>query len=62
MPMYEYHCQECGHRFERFRWLCEADDKIQCPACHSERVEREFSTFASTPSPSGSGCKPGPIG
>jgi len=65
MPMYEYRCQDCGERFEQFRWLSEADARTQCPACRSERVEREYSTFASTGGAEGTadaGCKPGPIG
>ena len=34
MPTYEYECDKCGHRFERFQSM--ADQPIQsCPRCES---------------------------
>lgn len=46
MPLYEYQCRKCGHIFEKLRRIAEADDKLECPKCHSDEVERQFSTFA----------------
>ncbi|MGE5489519.1 MAG: FmdB family zinc ribbon protein [bacterium] len=47
MPLYEYHCAECGARFEQLRRMSEADNPLVCPKCKSERVSRQLSTFAS---------------
>lgn len=51
MPLYEYQCRSCGSTFEVLRRMKEADNDLECPNCHSNRVERLFSTFAS-----GGGC------
>jgi putative FmdB family regulatory protein len=32
MPLYEYECFLCGHRFERIRRVADALD-VSCPAC-----------------------------
>jgi putative FmdB family regulatory protein len=32
MPTYEYACQKCGHRFERFQPIT-ASSVSTCPAC-----------------------------
>jgi putative FmdB family regulatory protein len=56
MPLYEYHCRECGHTFEMLRSMKDADADAECPKCHSAEVERQFSTFAS------GGCSPGSRG
>ncbi len=32
MPTYEYGCEECGHRFERFQSIT-APNVSACPAC-----------------------------
>jgi putative FmdB family regulatory protein len=32
MPTYEYTCQACGHRFEKFQRMSDAPVNI-CPAC-----------------------------
>jgi putative FmdB family regulatory protein len=42
MPTYEYECNECGHRFERFQKM--SDQPIErCPRC-SSRVRRLIGT------------------
>jgi putative FmdB family regulatory protein len=48
MPLYEYTCQECGHRFEVLQRIGEGPEGVECPQCESENIEKEFSTFAST--------------
>ncbi|MCG6911873.1 MAG: zinc ribbon domain-containing protein [Deltaproteobacteria bacterium] len=40
MPIYEYHCNECGHDFER---LVFGSEKPACSACNSENVGRLIS-------------------
>jgi putative FmdB family regulatory protein len=44
MPLYEYLCNACRTRFERYvRAFGEA---VACPECHSSAVEKQLSTFA----------------
>lgn len=68
MPLYEYTCQKCAHQFET---LVFNGEKVECPECHSTRLEKLFSLPAqprasstsmpmmcdpSTP-PCGTGCR-----
>ncbi|MFZ0731917.1 MAG: zinc ribbon domain-containing protein [Candidatus Sulfotelmatobacter sp.] len=46
MPLYEYQCRRCGHIFEKLRRIADADSDLECPKCHSDEIERQFSTFA----------------
>lgn len=48
MPMYEYVCQSCGHDFEILQRMGEGAAGLACPKCGEERVEKQFSTFASS--------------
>src|SRR5258706_16416251 len=53
MPLYEYACRACGHRFE---FLTRADRTPACPSCSSAELEKQLSVFAvssSTSSPAG---------
>jgi putative FmdB family regulatory protein len=65
MPLYEYRCKECGHRFEKIQSFSASDEK-ECPLCKSE-VERLISApavhfsgsgFYSTDYPSKSSAAP----
>lgn len=47
MPLYEYQCRSCDKTFEMLRRLKDTDDDLECPGCHSQEVERQFSTFSS---------------
>ena len=47
MPLYEYACAECGHRFEILQRLGDGSDGLDCPVCGAERLEKQCSTFAS---------------
>ena len=46
MPIYEFACESCGHRFEELVGshvgLETAD--VSCPECGSSKVERQLST------------------
>jgi putative FmdB family regulatory protein len=42
MPLFEYTCRACGHRFETF---VSASRTPHCPKCESGDLEKEFSTF-----------------
>ncbi len=52
MPLYEYQCRTCGKIFELLRRMQDADRNLECPGCHSQKVERQLSTFAA------GGCGP----
>ena len=62
MPLYEYQCRECGHRFEILQRLGEGAEGLVCPACGEKRLAKQFSTFASgsgsgsTTAPASGGC------
>lgn len=45
MPLYEYQCKECGHRFERILQSFSSPDVKECPVCEGE-VERLLSAPA----------------
>jgi putative FmdB family regulatory protein len=42
MPLFEYHCKTCGHRFEA---LVVGSRTPCCPRCQSEELEKQHSTF-----------------
>src|SRR5699024_2348071 len=42
MPIYEYRCEKCGHRFERWQKMSDPDPQ-QCPECKTQAVERLIS-------------------
>ena len=44
MPLYEYQCKKCGHRFERIQSFS-AEPVKECPVCQGE-VEKLISTPA----------------
>ncbi len=46
MPIYAYQCRQCGHSFELLRRIKDTDSDVECPKCHSLKVERHLSTFA----------------
>jgi putative FmdB family regulatory protein len=45
MPIYEYTCQACDHRFEELVSVS-GGTVVACPSCASGDVEKLFSTFA----------------
>lgn len=54
MPLYEYQCRSCGKIFELLRWINDADRDLECPGCHSKKVDRQLSTFSAGSCGSGS--------
>ena len=59
MPIYEYHCPQCGNDFEKL--IFKRSDPVWCPSCQALDVEKKFSTFGmksgnSFVSSSGSSC------
>ena len=59
MPIYEYICKECDHRFEA---LVYGNEKAECPKCHSKKLTPQLSVFAvsarsgASASPSAGAC------
>lgn len=45
MPTYEYKCQKCGHRFEKFEAITAKPAK-SCPRCRGRSVKRLISAGA----------------
>ena len=43
MPLYDFKCRACGHRFEE---LVRVGEVPECPKCHDAAPERLFSTSA----------------
>ncbi|MDX8412433.1 MAG: zinc ribbon domain-containing protein [Mariprofundaceae bacterium] len=44
MPIYEYACQSCSHRFETL--VMNQSEKVECPACHGDKLEKLLSAHA----------------
>ena len=42
MPIFEYACHACGHRFEE---LVLGAESPRCPACEGDRLEKLLSRF-----------------
>jgi len=65
MPLFEYQCKTCGHRFEALVIGNRQPDT--CPKCGAAAIEKQFSTFGcggtnggyGTSSRLGGGCAPG---
>lgn len=45
MPIYEFECLACGHRFERLQKLSAADP-TDCPSCREAKVKRAITAAA----------------
>jgi putative FmdB family regulatory protein len=46
MPIYEYVCAECGHKFEKLVLSARRAKGIQCPECGSTSVDKAISIFS----------------
>ena len=44
MPIYEFDCRDCDHRFEEL--VRAADPSAACPECGSQRTARLMSAFS----------------
>jgi len=62
MPIYEFCCDECQHRFETI--VLSAREKVKCPSCDGAVLTKQVSVFSAPsaraePSAGGScGCTP----
>ena len=55
MPIYEYRCAGCGKEFEK---LVRSSEVPECPACHSTRLEKKLSVFATASADSAQAALP----
>jgi putative FmdB family regulatory protein len=46
MPIYEYLCQQCGHRFEYL--VLSSSSAPECPSCHKRDLTQLISLCAMT--------------
>ena len=44
MPIFEYTCRDCEQQFEIL--VLSTREKISCPKCHSQQVNKQLSVFA----------------
>lgn len=40
MPIYEYSCKSCDHRFET---LVQGDEQVECPECNGTKLAKLLS-------------------
>ena len=45
MPIYEYYCDRCQHKYESMRPVSRRDELAPCPKC-GESGQRQLSVFA----------------
>jgi len=53
MPIYEYICETCHHKFEV---LIRGKERPACPKCHGHKLNKLFSTFAALSSKEAPAC------
>ena len=46
MPIYEYHCDDCGTDFEKLVRRADQRDEVECPSCGENHLSLRLSTFA----------------
>jgi putative FmdB family regulatory protein len=46
MPIYEYHCADCGAKFDKMRPMSQVSAPINCVQCGSSATSRALSLFA----------------
>lgn len=62
MPVYEYRCRACNHRFSRLQRVGADAAEVSCPSCGRRESEREISTFASGSTGASAGAGSGACG
>ena len=59
MPIFEYVCKQCGHRFEM---LVQGSTVVACPSCSGRKLEKQLSVFAATSRDQAMAQGEGPVG
>ncbi|MEN8200595.1 MAG: zinc ribbon domain-containing protein [Thermodesulfobacteriota bacterium] len=50
MPIYEFHCEECGKNFESLIMISSALDDVTCKHCNSSNIKKLISQTSNQPS------------
>jgi putative FmdB family regulatory protein len=61
MPIFEFRCKKCGHKFETITSADEDGSGLFCLVCGAEHPEKQVSLFSSSGTESknsGGGCGP----
>ncbi|MCD6338713.1 MAG: zinc ribbon domain-containing protein [Verrucomicrobia bacterium] len=58
MPIYEFHCNECGRDSEALTPTTEWEGTV-CPHCGSRNLSKKLSMFAATGGTEGGACSDG---
>ena len=56
MPIYEYQCKKCGHRFEELVLGSAGEKRVSCPNCAAKRTERLMSAFSTSGTSKNKAC------
>ena len=59
MPIYEFRCGECGHRFEKLCPMGENGENLKCPHCGAPSPGRVMSSFSAAGTEGGRGADSG---
>lgn len=62
MPLYEYSCRDCGHRFEMLQRMGEGAEGLACPRCGAAALAKQFSSFAGVVAGGGTASAAGAAG
>jgi putative FmdB family regulatory protein len=57
MPIFEFVCKDCSHRFET---IVQGSSKGQCPSCQGRKLEQQLSVFAVGSGKKSAAAGPGP--
>ncbi|MBU4534007.1 MAG: zinc ribbon domain-containing protein [Eubacteriales bacterium] len=55
MPIYEFRCDKCGHRFEKLCPMGETGENVKCPECDQVYPRKLVSGFAAPGAPRADG-------
>ncbi len=58
MPIFEYQCQKCSHRFEIIQGSFSRREEIRCPRCGFDQVQRLVSLCSNGPKTAGADSAP----
>lgn len=50
MPIYEYQCEDCNTRFDKFVRSMSSSFEVECPKCHSKHCKKSISLFGTSAS------------
>lgn len=62
MPIYEYICDGCGHKFEELVRNDKEEAQLTCPQCGQGKPARQLSVFAARDQAPAGGPPPGGCG